>query len=53
MFNIEEAEMYISPLAGYYGLGVQLGYNEQTHTYYLASDHFEFSDRIHYRYKAN
>lgn len=50
MFEVAEAIMYINPLLGYYGLGVELAYDTATNTWYNASKQFQIGQSIHYEY---
>ena len=50
MFEVKEAIMYINPLLGYYGLGVDLQYDSQKGIWYNASDQFLIGKSFHYQY---
>lgn len=50
MFKVNEAIMYINPLLGYYGLGVDLAYDAQKGIWYNASSQFLIGKSYHYQY---
>ncbi|MBP5477128.1 MAG: hypothetical protein J6Y00_05525 [Paludibacteraceae bacterium] len=52
MFLVKEAIMYINPLLGYYGLGVELAYDTNKKIWYNASSQFLIGKSIHYTYPS-
>ena len=52
MFEVAEAMMYINPLLGYYGLGVELAYDANKKIWYNASSQFLIGNSIFYQYPA-
>ena len=53
MFEVTEAMMYINPLLGYYGLGVELAYDNARKTWYNASSQFLIGQSIYYQFPKN
>ena len=53
MYEVSEAEMYINPLQGYYGLGVEIAYDAEKGIWYNASDQFLIGKSFHYVYPAS
>ena len=53
MYLVSEAEMYLYPLTGYYGLGVDLAFDTEKKIWYVASDKLQFGERIHYKHKLD
>lgn len=50
MFEVKEAIMYINPLLGYYGLGVDLKYDKEKGIWYNASTQFQIGKSYYYQY---
>ena len=50
MFEVTEAYMYINPLLGYYGLGVELAYDANKNVWYNASREFLIGKSFLYQY---
>ena len=50
MFEVSEAMMYINPLLGYYGLGVEIAYDAEKKIWYNASKQFLIGKSFQYQY---
>ena len=50
MFEVTEAYMYINPLLGYDGLGVELAYDANKNVWYNASNEFLIGKSFLYQY---
>ncbi|MCR4664960.1 MAG: hypothetical protein K5660_06300 [Paludibacteraceae bacterium] len=50
MFEVSEAMMYINPLSGYYGLGVEIAYDTEKGIWYNASNRFLIGKSFKYQY---